>query len=86
MPLSESHVVFIHLLDANGNLVAQIDELLEELKTELDNAVKGSEEQIINAMINNYQTKLAILERVLQRIQSIQQDSLKLNTNESINI
>lgn len=64
----------------------QIDDFLEELKQELNNAVKGSEEQIINAMINNYQTKLAILERVLQRVKSTKQDSNKKDKDDSINI
>ncbi|MEM8909297.1 MAG: hypothetical protein AAGD05_15735, partial [Bacteroidota bacterium] len=48
----------------------QVDEFMEELKNELQEAPKGNEEKIINAMIHNYQTKIDILERVLERIQS----------------
>lgn len=48
----------------------QLDELYEELQKELDQAPKGSEEQIIEAMIRNYQIKLDILERVLEKIQA----------------
>lgn len=46
----------------------QIDGLIAELQEELASAPKGQEEQIIEAMIRNYQTKLEILERVLERI------------------
>lgn len=50
--------------------IQQLDELYQELQRELDNAPKGSEEQIIQAMIRNYQIKLDILERVLEKIQT----------------
>ena len=53
--------------------LAQLDEIFEELKLEFELAPKGSEEYIINAMINNYQTKIEILEQVLEKIQSINQ-------------
>lgn len=42
------------------------DTFIEELKRALEEAPKGSEERIISAMISNYQTKLEILERVLE--------------------
>jgi len=64
----------------------QIDTFMEELKQELKNAVKGNEEQIINAMINNYQTKIAILERVLDRIQTTNQETPKSGEDASIDI
>lgn len=51
----------------------QLDQLFQELATELDKAPEGAEERIINAMIDNYQTKLEILERVLEKIQSTNQ-------------
>ena len=44
----------------------QLDKFMEELKAELKIAPKGSEEKIIQAMIRNYQTKLDILEKVLE--------------------
>ena len=50
--------------------IQQLDELYRELQQELDHAPKGSEEQIIQAMIRNYQIKLDILERVLEKIQT----------------
>lgn len=56
--------------------LAQLDAIFEELKLEFQNVPKGSEEHIINAMINNYQTKIDILEQVLEKIQSINQTSI----------
>ena len=50
--------------------LSQVDEIIEELRLELLNAPKGSEEQIINAMTRNYETKLKILEIVLKRIRA----------------
>lgn len=50
--------------------IQQLDELYQELQRELDSAPKGSEEQIVQAMIRNYQIKLDILERVLEKIQT----------------
>lgn len=65
--------------------MSQLDTFMEELKKELEEAPKGAEEQIINAMITNYQTKLDILERVLESIQSTNQ--VKPNSNdEEVNI
>jgi hypothetical protein len=50
--------------------MSQLDSFMEELRTALEEAPKGSEERIINAMISNYQTKLDILERVLEAAKS----------------
>ncbi|MBR9923196.1 MAG: hypothetical protein GYB31_20390 [Bacteroidetes bacterium] len=47
----------------------QLDEVYRELQKELEQAPKGSEVQIIQAMIDNYKAKLSILERVLERVQ-----------------
>ena len=59
--------------DAVQSDMQQLDELFQELATELDKAPEGAEERIINAMIDNYQTRLEILERVLEKIQSTNQ-------------
>lgn len=48
----------------------QLDKFMEELKSELEIAPKGSEDKIIQAMITNYQTKLDILERVLESVEN----------------
>lgn len=50
--------------------MSQLDTFMEELRTALEEAPKGSEERIINAMITNYQTKLDIMERVLDAAKS----------------
>ncbi len=50
--------------------MSQLDAFMKELKAELEEAPKGTEEQIINAMISNYQTKLDILEKVLEAVKS----------------
>jgi len=47
-----------------------LDETLAELREELKDVPKGSEEQIIQAMIKNYETKVKILEIVLDKIDS----------------
>ncbi len=64
----------------------QVDEFMEELKKELQESPKGNEEKIINAMIYNYQTKIDILERVLERIQSNNEEKSKSEENETIDI
>jgi len=51
--------------EASKELMA-IDEIISELRTELLEVPKGSEEKVINAMINNFQLKILILERILE--------------------
>ena len=74
-----------HDASINDDLM-QLDKNYEELKNELSEAPKDQQEQIINAMITNYRTKLSILERVLERIQSTNQENLKTTNDDSINI
>ena len=57
-----------------------LDETLAELRKELKNVPKGSEEQIVEAMIKNYETKIKILEIVLDKIDS--NNSKKKEDNE----
>lgn len=67
----------------------QLDEVFSELRQELEIAPRGAEEQIIKMMIKNYETKVSILERVLEKIQSTtpndspieNQLPLEINTN-----
>ena len=57
--------------DYDKNILEDITELdiaFKELKQELGNSEVMSDEEIIHAMIENYQMKIAILERVLERI------------------
>ncbi len=62
----------------------QLDDFMNELREELEEAPKGTEERIINAMINNYQAKLDILERVLEVAKSTNQINEKLKDDEII--
>lgn len=64
----------------------QLDKIYEELKKELSEAPEDKQEQIINAMITNYRTKLSILERVLERIQSTNQKKSKTTDDDSIDL
>ena len=64
----------------------QLDKIYEELKAELSAAPKDKQEQIINAMITNYRTKLSILERVLDRIKSTNQKNLNSTNDDSTDI
>ena len=60
----------------------ELDVIYQELQQELEKAPFGNEEQVIQAMINNYQTKLDILEQVLNKIQTTGQTNLKTEENE----
>jgi alpha/beta superfamily hydrolase len=60
----------------------ELDTLYEQLKTELQNAPEGAEEKIIQAMINNYQTKIDILEQVLEKVQTTIPSNSKTAENE----
>lgn len=48
----------------------QIDQAMKELKTELSTAPKGQEKEIVEGLIQNYQLKIAILERVLNKMET----------------
>jgi len=72
--------------DSINEDLEQLDIIYEELQKELSEAPKNKQEQIINAMITNYRTKLSILERVLERIQSTNQENLKTTNDDSIEI
>lgn len=56
-----------------------VDKAMAELEAELQKAPKGAEEQIVANLVKSYQIKLDILERVLERIQSKQDNSKKQN-------
>ena len=69
--------------EAEETDIQQIDETIAELKLELEGVLPGNEEQVINAIIQNYQTKIAILETILGKLPSNHQTS---NKNETIEI
>jgi len=63
--------------------LAQIDQQLQELTEELKSVPAGSEEQVINAMINSYQAKAAILEKVLENLENKKSHKHKNNSDET---
>jgi len=69
----------------NEDLI-RIDGFIEDLRIQLEAAPRGSEETIINAMIQNYKTKLGILERILSRIETRKNKKQKVDENESVDI
>jgi len=62
--------------------IQEMDSVYEELKLELEKAPAGSEQQVIQAMISNYQTKIDILEQVLEKVETTEQTNLKTEENE----
>lgn len=51
--------------------LVEFEQVMQELKTELAKAPKGNEERIVSAIIQNYQLKIDILKRVLDRMQTL---------------
>lgn len=66
------------------NDLNQLDEVQRELKKELENAPATAREEIVRRLIENYQIKLGILERVLNHIEEHQTDNQKEQQNEKI--
>lgn len=63
--------------DQNTNVakdLTKLDEVYNELKLELQNSQLGNRDIIIKAMITNYNTKLKILERVLDKTQESEKE------------
>jgi len=50
----------------------KLDDVFEELKVELLSSEHENNEALINAMLKNYETKISILEKVLEKVQSSQ--------------
>lgn len=64
------------------NDIQELDTLYEQLKKELNEAPPGAEEKVIQAMINHYQTKIDILEQVLEKVKTINPANSKTAENE----
>lgn len=60
----------------------QIDQIMNELRADLAEVPKGMEEEIISNLIKSYQTKIRILERVLDRTQSNHSKTSKSSSDE----
>lgn len=63
--------------------LAQIDEVMKELREDMVNQVPGAQEKIINNLIKSYETKIKILERVLERSGEREQEQ---NNNNDVQI
>ncbi|MBT8218817.1 MAG: hypothetical protein KJP00_03285 [Bacteroidia bacterium] len=61
----KSQLTSFDLTEVNAEL-NNIDQVIDELHTELEQVPNGSEEKVIHAMISNYQLKVLILERMLE--------------------
>ena len=66
--------------------LAQLDEVMQELRGELLVAPKGKEAEIVENLIQSYQAKVAILERVLDRLQEANPEITKPAGNEETSI
>ena len=62
--------------------LAQIDQAMEELRNELRHAPPGREEQIVQELIASYRIKLQILERVLESMQQLHDNTPNNNSDE----
>ncbi len=51
----------------------QLDQMMQELRQELADVPPGNREQVVRAMIENYQAKTAILKRVLEDLDTTRQ-------------
>lgn len=65
------------------NDLMQLDEVYNELKEEMLTTEYEDKEYLINLMINNYKTKINILERIINKNSS---DESKITNDETINI
>lgn len=65
--------------DIEGDL-AQMDKVMAELRRELADVPPGNREQVVRVMIENYQAKSAILQRVLQHLESLAPDQQQNST------
>lgn len=80
-------------LDYDKTILEDIEELdaaFQELKSELGQSNVFSDEEIIKAMVENYQTKIEILERVLERLSDEKEGNDRIinkkRSNEKINM
>jgi hypothetical protein len=62
----------------------QLEQVMEELKTELEHVPPSRRQDVVAAMIKNYQTRAAILQKVLLQLDEAQQP--KSQKNETSNI
>jgi hypothetical protein len=82
--INEKTAVLTNLKDVDARVsqdLQQVDQVMEELRTALLNAPKGSQEVIVARMISAYKTKIDILEKVLHPDAKINQSLNQKNQN-----
>ena len=52
--------------------IEQLDKIMDELRRELASVPEGNRQQVVRAMIENYKSKTAILQRVLEHLEENQ--------------
>jgi hypothetical protein len=62
--------------------IQELDEAYEQLRLELETAPEGADEKIIQAMIETYQTKISILEQVLEKVENVNPTTINKTENE----
>lgn len=86
----KNYVNEINELDNDNKIedeLKQLDEVYEELRDELINAEIKNQDIIINAMINNYQLKIGMLERILDKTKTKEfNKDINNSENEKISI
>ena len=60
----------------------EFEEIISDMKLDLQNVPAGNRERIISAIIKNYQTKIEVLERVLSRLEDLESEHSKLKKDE----
>ena len=65
--------------EIEGDL-AQMDKVMTELRQELADVPPGNREQVVRVMIENYKAKSAILQRVLQHLETFSPDQPQNST------
>ncbi len=66
--------------------IEQINKSMEELRKELVNAPRGTQQRIVENLIQTYKLKVQLLERVLQRLQTDKATISKPKDDEKISI
>lgn len=66
--------------------LTQLENLLEDLETELQKTPRANNELIIDAMIQNYQTRIQLLEHVLNRVDRTDEENESKKERPSIEI
>ena len=62
--------------------IQELDETYEQLRKDLENAPSGADEKIIRAMVETYQSKISILEQVLEKVENVNPTTVNKINNE----